>query len=249
MTWILALTVLAAGEPPQGFEAFFVEFAKKRDGIHALEARFSQENVSPEETIDSQGSIVYVKPRRIIFRYEKPNPGTAYLLDGNKAYEYEEKVKQLQIYDLENNPQTEVFFLGFNDNTEALRKTYDVGVFTCDDKALGSKGITIRPKKDAQEKEHFREVRIHLRDADFLPSRIHIVNDDESEVFITVSDYKINDKLDPAKTQLTIVEGTKVIQNDEFLETVGPGGKQVPASQPVIEQPLPEPAAKEPKTP
>jgi outer membrane lipoprotein-sorting protein len=234
----------AAGEAPS-FDAFFQEFAKKRDGIHVLEARFTQETVSPEETIESGGSIVYVKPKRIIFRYEKPKEGPTYLIQDGKAYEFEADIKQLQIYDLENNPQTEVFFLGFDQNTDSLRENYDVSVFDSDDKAKGAEGILIRPKKKGEDTGRFSEVRLFLRDEDYLPYRIQIVNDDDTKVNIAVSEFIVNGKLDLAKTCIALPEGTKIIEDDKYVETVGVGGKSVPANAAVSVQSLDAPAAKE----
>jgi outer membrane lipoprotein-sorting protein len=240
MTWIIAVALFAAGDAPAAtgaaatiatapsFDAFFADFAKKRDAIRYMEARFTQKNISPEDTVDSAGSVVYVKPRRILFRYDKPDSGATYLVYDQKAYEYEPDVKQLQIYNLEDNPQTEIFFLGFDDNTAALRDAYDVDVFQSDGKG-GAYGIAIRPKKK-EGSANFKEVRLYLRDADDLPYRIHIENEDESEVNINISDFAVNGKLDPAKARIALPEGTKIIDNDQLVETVGPEGKSVPAS-------------------
>lgn len=247
MTWLVVLVAVAAEPAP--FDAFFADFAKKRDAVHAIEAHFTQKNVSTEETIESSGTIVYVKPRRVLFRYEKPDEGTTYLLQDRKAYEYEPDIKQLQIYNLDANAKTEIFYLGFTDKTEDLRKAYDVGVFKSEGDASGSHGITIRPKKDGNDEVHFQEVRLFLRDADYLPYRIHIVNDDESQVDIAVSGYVINGTLDPAKAQIALAEETKIIENDEKVETVGPGGKRVPPLDAVQVEQLAAPPGKETPSP
>jgi len=57
---------------------------------------------------------------------------------------------------------------------------------------------------------------------------IHIQNDDESEVETSITDFAINGKLDPDKTRIHLPEGTKIIDNDEVVETVGRNGKIVP---------------------
>jgi outer membrane lipoprotein-sorting protein len=242
MIWVAMLVAVAAGDAPPSFDAFFADFAKKRDAIHSMEAHFTQKNVSPEETVDSSGTLVYVKPRRIVFRYDKPDAGMTYLINDRRAYEYEPDIKQLQVFDLEKNPQTEVFFLGFEDNTDELRKAYDVEDFETGDKPVGSHGIIIRPKVKDNEHAHFREVRLFLRDIDYLPYRIHIDNDNEAKVDISITGLVINGKLDPARTQITLAEGTKIIDNDEVVETVGPGGKSVPETRAVVSEPLAEPA-------
>lgn len=232
MAWIMA-----AGESPS-FDTFFKEFAQKRDGIHVLQAQFTQQTISPEETIEAGGSLVYAKPKRIVFRYDKPKDGPTYLIQDGKAYEFEPDIKQLQIYGLQDNPQTEVFFLGFDANTASLRENYDVEIFDTAEKPKGSNGIVIRPKKQETETGRFREVRLFLRDEDYLPYRIHIENDDESRVDIAVSDIVVNGNLALDKTQITLPEGTKIIEDDQFVETVGAGGKSVPDAPAVSVQTL-----------
>jgi outer membrane lipoprotein-sorting protein len=248
MTWTAALIVLAsigAADAPAAapasdatLDAFFADFARKRDAVLSLEARFTQKNVSPEEVVESSGSIVYVRPQHIVFRYDKPDAGTTYLMHGHRVYEYEPDVKQLQIYDLEKNPRTEIFFLGFDDNTTALRQAYDLDLFETDEKPLGSRGISLRPKDPDSP---FREVKLYLRDTDYLPYRVHIMNDDDSEVVMSITDFAINGKLDPGKTRISLPEGTKIIDNDQVVETVGPQGKAVPEDNLVVVEPLSEP--------
>ena len=226
MTLILAASI---GQSDVSFDAFFADFAKKRDGIFVLEARFSQKDVSKEETVESKGAIVYVKPRRIIFRYDQADGlGPTYLIDDQTAYEYEPDISQLQITGLQDNPQTEIFFLGFDNDTENLKKAYDVEGFTPEKSEPGAHGIIIRPKN--KDEANFREVRLYLRNEDYLPYRIHITHENETQVDISVTDFHVNGALDPIKTQVTLAEGTKIIKDDQFVETVGPGGKLTPES-------------------
>ena len=223
-TLIVLMLVLAGADATNAFDQFFEDFAKKRDKIHVVEARFTQETVSPEEILHSAGSIVYVKPRRIVFKYEDPSP--TYLIDDTRVYEYEPDIMQLQIHDIKDNPEMEVFFLGFDDNTDALRTSYAVELFEPVDGSPDSRGIVLRPKEG--EAANFQEARLYLRDADYLPHKIHIVNDADSEVTIVVSDFEINQPVDAAKTQIALAGGTKIIDNDEVVEKTGEGGKRVP---------------------
>jgi len=236
MTGLILLAVLAAAEGPDPVDAFFAEFAEKRERVHVLEARFTQEDILPEETLRSSGTVVYARSgtqpgsRRILFRYEAPDKGAAYLIDGPNLYEYQ-PIPQLEIYDLGDNPQAEIFFLGFDDNTDALRKTYDVTLFAVLDRE-SVRGVSIMPKKtpagqDA-EPPPFREVRLFLREGDYLPVQIHVVNDDEAQVDIRIADIQVGHTIEPGKTQITLPEGTKIFRDDEYVETVGPGGKRVP---------------------
>ena len=253
MTVLVTLAAVCA-QTDASFDQFFKDFASKRDGIEYLEAKFVQENVSRGDVTYSEGTIIYAKPKRIVFQYEKPEPRTVYLIEGRRAYEYEEDISQLQIYDLEDNPQTEIFFLGFDSDTENLRKGYDVALFDADDPAQGKRGIELKPKpveSGESEEGRFKSVRISLRDKDFLPYLIYIVNDEDSQSYIRVKEYKINEKMDPVRTQIMIPAGVKVIENDTVIETVADGGKRFPdqpASSllpPGSRPPEPEPAKKE----
>ncbi|HPO12169.1 MAG TPA: outer-membrane lipoprotein carrier protein LolA [Candidatus Hydrogenedentes bacterium] len=221
---VAALALLGAGDP--SFDQFFADFTKKRDGIEALEARFTQKSIVPEETLTTEGGLVYSKPRRIVFRTDSPNRAT--LIEESRVCEYEPEIKQLVIYDIEDNPRADVFFLGFDNDTENLRKSYEVSLFTTSEDPQGSRGLLVKPKKKEDEEPLFIEAKLYLRDKDYLPYRIQVINDKESQVDIAIKEYKVNVKLDPAKLQIAVPEGTKVIENDDVLETVGPEGKTYP---------------------
>jgi len=227
MIWMTLILAVSIGENDAAFDAFFADFAQKRDGIYALEARFSQQDISKEETLDSKGSIVYIKPRRIIFRYEQTDAlGPTYLIDDQKAYEYEPDIQQLQIYDLKDNPQTEIFFLGFDNDTESLKKAYNIERFTAKEPDPGAHGIILRPKN--KDEASFREVDLYLRDEDYLPYRIHIIHENDTQVDIRVKDFQINKGIEPTRTQIKLAEGTKIFEDDTFVEKVGTGGKLTP---------------------
>lgn len=237
MSLLVFVTALAADTPQAGSaDRFFAEFSEKRTGIEVLEARFLQQNVSPDETLHSEGSIVYARPRRIVFRYDKPDPGVTYLISERQVYEYQPKNGQLDIYTLEENPQTEIFFLGFENNMDALREGYEVDLFDpgkasdrpANDAAPAIRAVSLRPKPRPDQEPSFREIRLFLRADDYLPVRIHMINDEESEVLIDVSDYRVNQKLDPAKTQISLPEGARIIEDDNLIEKVGPNGKLIP---------------------
>lgn len=225
MSMLALITVAAFGADPASFDAFFAEFAKKRDGITVLEAQFVQTIVATEERYTTDGTLVYAHPRRILFRTDDPDRAT--MIEGRRGYEYEPEIKQLVIFDIEDNPRASIFFLGFDNDTASLRASYDVSLFTSTDDARGSRGIIIKPKAD-DDNPYFIEVRLYLRDQDYLPYRIHIVNDEESQTTIDIKDFTVNVPPDPAKIRINAAEGTKVIENDEVLEIVGPGGKRFP---------------------
>ena len=230
MMYLVALAVLSTLAVEDPLEEFFADFAKKRDGMRVVEARFVQKNITPDEVSSSAGTIVYVRPRRIVFRYEDPE--IVHLVDGLRMYEYDAELKQVIIYDLEDDPQTEALFLSFDDDTKRLREAYAVSFF--EPGKEGAKGLLLVPKPKNNEIPFFERARLHLRAKDYLPYLVEIVNDEESRVIIKVEDLKVNGDLEPRKVQIAVPEGTKVIENDVPIETVGPGGKWLP------EQALPQ---------
>jgi len=232
---MIAATLIALGAiaapASDDFEAFFQEFARKRDGIQLLEATFTQTTILPEETLENDGWLVYAKPhpssgqdRRIVMCNDD---GLCNIVDGRRGYEYEKDLDQVLAYDMEDTPEADIFFLGFDDDTQALREAYDVGIFEQERDERGRHGIVLRPKDPDNEDAFFKEVNLYLRDADFLPYRIHIVKE-ESEIVTEVASFKINEGFETAKTQLALPEGTKIIVNDAVQETVGAGGKRIP---------------------
>lgn len=220
----------ARGE--EGFDSFFKAFKEKRDGVGSLQATFVQKTILPQEIITTEGALYYSKPRRILFSTKDPERAT--LVDGRRGYEYDAEIKQMTVFDIEDNPRANIFFLGFDDDTEALKTAYELTLFETDD-PRGKHGIKIKPRPDSEEEVYFLEAELYLRDEDYLPYRIHIVNDTESQLYIDVSDMVKKPEQDLESVRFFVPEGVKVVENDDVVETVAAGGRYVPAeSQHVI---------------
>lgn len=232
MSLFFALIVTAA--PELDLEAFFKVFDERRAGVHALSADFVQENVTPDETSEATGAILYARPRRIIFRYDSEESPYALLLDGLRVYEYEADLGELKVVDLEDDPQMEALFLGFETDVERLREAYDISTFDPADEPGAAFGLVLRPRmneEDAAEEGAeplFERVRLWLRDKDYLPIKIQIVNDRETQSVMRIENLEVNPALTPEMTQLEIAPDTKIIENEEFVETVGAEGAHVP---------------------
>lgn len=235
--------LLAQADAP--IDAFFDEFAEQRDGIANFEARFVQRTVTPDEIFDSVGTIVYLRPRRLIFRYDDPE--LVYMMDANVAYEYDAELQQLQIFGMEDRPEAEAFFLGFDQNAERLREAYILRLLPPADPAKSAVALELTPRPEEDEEMLFERVILQLRAGDFLPHAIEIVNDAENSVYFEVSEFVVNGELDPDKAQIVLPEGTMVVQDDAFVERVGEGGLRVPGawiatpSPEVTEVSLPDP--------
>lgn len=227
------LLLVAVSGAQDDADRFFREFAEKRQGVETLQAKFVQVSVLPDERLSTNGSLLYSKPRRILYRTDDPERAT--LVDGRYGYEYEPAIKQLVMYDLEEFPQVDAFFLGFDEDIESLRESYQVDVFDVkSDGESGKHGIKLKPKPEDVDDAFFREVAIHLRDKDFLPYRIVIDNEEDSQTVIEIdqSSYVINGQVSAKQTQIFVAQGTDVVLNDEVIRTVGEGGEYLPDPAP-----------------
>jgi len=247
MTFIPLIVALVTVGATPAVDEFFADFSAKRDHIDRLTARFVQETVTPDEVTRSVGNIVYEKPRRIMLQYL--DPAITYLVDGTRVYQYNADLEQVQIYDLDDDPQLEALFLGFDSDASRLREAYTIGLFDPDPSTCGKQGLRLLPlqTRDASGEDQpaedvtplFQEIALYLRAEDFLPCQIHVVNDAESEVEIAVADFKLNVDAGDAAAGIDLPAGTQIIENEELVETVGPGGKRVPGTARVSPDPAP----------
>lgn len=242
LAWALVLAVWGQADEPSAME-FFTVFAERRNAIGLLEATFVQMTVTPDEVIVSEGRLVYISPKRLIFSYD--DPPLVYMIDKLRAYEYDPELEQVQIFDLEDRPESEAFYLGFENNVERLQEAYNVRLIPPSDALRYAFALEFAPKEDNEEEGYFEKVTLQLRKGDFLPAEILITNDEESHVEFKVSNFRLNGELDAAKTHLFLPEGTVIVDNDLYAGTVGPEGLQLPRPEEgrVESEPLTEGAA------
>lgn len=225
LAWALVLAVCGQAEEPSAKD-FFSAFAERRNAIELLEATFVQTTVTPDEITISDGQIVYIRPKRLIFSYD--DPPLVYMIDKLRAYEYDPELEQVQIFDLEDRPESEAFYLGFENNVERLQEAYNLRLVAPRDASLYAIALEFAPKEDNEEEGYFEKVTLQLRKGDFLPAEILITNDKESHVEFKVSNFRLNGEPDAAKTHLFLPEGTVIVDNDLYAGTVGPEGLQLP---------------------
>jgi len=209
----------------EDFDAFFKAFKEKRDGIGSLQASFEQKTLLPQEVITTKGTLYYSKPRRILFSTEDPERAT--LVDGRRGYEYDSEIKQMTIFRIEDHPRANIFFLGFDDDAEALKSAYELTLFETDDNR-GRQGLKIKPRPGSDEEAYFIEANLYLRDEDYLPYRIHIINDKESQLYIDVNKMVTQPYQDLNSARFFVPEGVKVVENERVIGTVEAGGRHVP---------------------
>lgn len=204
---------------------FFKKYTEAREKIDVLVAEFTQKSIYPDETYISTGKLIFVKPRRLVFYTEDPQKYT--LIENKKIYEYEPDIKQITIYDLEEQIDTELFFLAFAQDLNELRKKYHVIPIQLSDER-GKNGVSIKPFKENEEDAQFEEIVLYLRDENFLPYRLRIVNKDDVQTIVDFENMEINGKISLEDTQIYLPPGTNVIENDVQKEIVSGDGKRIP---------------------
>jgi outer membrane lipoprotein-sorting protein len=153
------------------------------------------------------------------------------MIDGLRVYEYDPDIAQIQIYDLEDRPESEAFYLGFETNAGRLQEAYDVRLMPPDDAQRHALEIEFKPKPKADgEEPYFERVVIQLSKGDLLPSTILIVNDEESSTSFVVSNYSLNAALPEGLSHVVVPEGTTVVENESYAGEAGPGGVTFPAT-------------------
>lgn len=226
MTAVWAAALVAAFTATQDIDAFLQDFAKQRDAIETFQCRFTQITLSPDDAIESEGTLVFVRPRRILFLYDEPR--LAYMIDQLTMYEYDADLEQVRIETLEDKPEADALFLGFEKDVGRLREAYDIVMATKEESHATGNVLKLTPKKREGEEPLFETVLLYLRDNDYLPYRLYIRNSAENDVTYELSDFVVNDKDARPPSTITVPEGTDVIRGDEKVETIGAGGKTFP---------------------
>lgn len=221
----------AVAQTPQAPDEFFAEFTKQRDAIETLRADFVQTTTTPDETTVSKGTLIYTRPKRLLFRYA--DPPLVYMIDGLRVYEYDPGISQIEIMELEDRPESEAFYLGFESNVDRLQEAYEIHVLPPDDPEKFALAVEFVPKpNDDGDDPYFQRVRLQLRKKDYLPAEILIVNDEESQTSFAVTDFAINEKLPEDLSHIRVPEGTAIIENDESLDDAPAGGLLFPREAP-----------------
>ena len=220
---LLSLTVaLGLAAADDELDQFLELYESERADVAVMEARFVQTSLAEGDRFVAGGSLLYVNPRRLMFRYD--DPALVYLVDDLRVYEYDPELAQVQIMTLEDAPQTEALFLGFERDIDRLEEAYELSYF--EPPEGGSHGLRLVPR--GAEEAYFAEVRVTFRDETLVPHLVHMLHDDGSEVFIEISESQINVPIEPRETQIWLPENTRIVDEDGPVETVGAGGMAIP---------------------
>jgi outer membrane lipoprotein-sorting protein len=217
-----------------GVDEFFKEFTAKRKVVRVLRADFVQKTIAPDETLFTDGRLLYVQPRRVLFETEEPE--RILLADGVRVFEHEPPLKQCVAYSMEDNPQLEIFFLAFESDASKIRTRYAVRLEPGED---GAHVLYLAPKPEDEDEAVFREVRLELDAENMLPRAIQVRMEEGSELRIDVKSAAVNGPLKPEETQLNLPEGTTFIDENDQVERIRAEGKRIPKALTPLEEPAP----------
>ena len=232
MRWLLAASMTLAGvanAETADIESFLKDFAARRDAIETFQCRFTQITLTSSDAAESTGTLVFVKPRRILFLYDEPK--LQYMVDNLTMYEYDPDLEQIRIDTLEDKPEADALFLGFERDIARLREAYDVSLATKEESQAEGKVLKLIPKTVEGERPLFEKILLYLRDTDYLPYRLQIRNTD-NDVTYEFSDYVVNDSAAKPQSTIRVPAGTDVVRGDAPNERVGEGGKEFPDAAP-----------------
>ena len=228
-TWMLmagiALASLGQQPVPDAQEVLRL-LSEGREQLTTLEADFKQVTMTDDEDIKSTGTITYVKPKRIIFRYAEPP--IEYMIDKNHAYEFDAELEQILIFNIEGRPEAEAFFLGLESNTELLQKSYTIRALPPENAEREAAALELIPKPIEDQEPICEKVTLQLRKVDYLPTKIDIINDESSNVTFTITNFKRNIDLPKERSHVFVPELTDVVLNDDAIEVVGETGTFFP---------------------
>ncbi|MBI1319020.1 MAG: hypothetical protein GC168_08725 [Candidatus Hydrogenedens sp.] len=237
----LAVAAAASFAAVPELDDFFARFKASREGVVALQTEYTEKSITPDETFLAEGTLTYTKPRRILRQTHYPYDASI-LIDATTSYQYEPEVRQLVVQELADAPEADILFFGFDSDTDRLRDSYEVRVFSLQDNPLGNLGMELLPKPGSDAVDLFQKAVIYLRDDNLLPYRVHLVFDEESQLIVEMSDYEVNPALAPEAMQIALAPGTKVIRDEQVVRTVGEEGELVPITREIPPAPMPDDA-------
>jgi len=235
---VCAALVTAAAPNPE-LDTFFDELIDKRQYIQSLKAEFTQKNFNPNEIYESEGTITFANPRKLLFEYMAPNAQSLLFLD-DVLYEYDVELQQLVVRRMSDMSEMETLFLAFESNPERLRESYDLSLATPPSTAeAGCNGrvLILKPKTNDGGEQLFQQASIYLREQDYLPCRINVVTSDDSHFWIDVNNYTVNEGVDDKTMSYTLDENVTIIVDDEFVKITEEAGVAVPGDLPVPADP------------
>lgn len=232
MAGLSLLTV--AQQPAPDAVTLLQQYSSERDTLTTMQARFTQWIYTPEEDIKSEGSVTFASPKRIIFRYN--DPPLAYMIDDTHAYEYDEELEQIIIYDIEGQPEAEAFFLGMESDISEIQEAYEVSILPEEPNEADFLRVQLIPHPDEDLEPLFLSVTLKMRKSNFLPERILIRNDDDSRVEFTLTDFITNEALPDHRTHIFVPERTDIVVNDVALDPAGTEGRYFPERTPSDEE-------------
>jgi outer membrane lipoprotein-sorting protein len=242
---LTALLIALHAQTGTPADAFMDRLAESRAEVTVFRAEFLMENRTADDARTSPGRLLYVRPRRLVMRVldqETLGDDLTYIIDGASVYEQDHALDQVSVYERQASHDLEALFAAFESDLGQLRAHYDIELFDPGDEAVrAAHGVVLRPRPEEGVQPMFERVRIFLRADDYLPVRIHIVNNAESDTVLTLSELEVNGPVAEYEDRIRATPGMKIIVNDTDIETVTGADRFLPEPAAIPEPPAPVP--------
>jgi len=196
-------------------EKFLAEFDNKRRTFKDYRATFRQQKYNRlfnEFSEPATGMLRYKKPGRALWDYRSPDEMTVLLRD-RRVHVYIADMNQMEVYDFSDRRSVRGLFLGFDQTSDDLRKSYKIALFEPGERRPDTRGVELVPR--AKEiAAYFTRLKLWLRNADFAVVRIVIEGPAEGNLTsIDLTDIRINSNIPDSVFEINIPPDTTVIEH------------------------------------
>jgi outer membrane lipoprotein carrier protein len=184
--------------------------------VSSLEARFLQTSyfVGLDKRENSQGSVYFLKPAKMNWNYEVPDP-QRFISNGETIWFYQPKLNQVTLTDFTNSFSSDIpvtFLLGIG----SLKESFEARG-TC--KAEGGVIVELTPKKSDASLSHFL---LLVNEKELTPLGAKVIDLGGNETTIRLLSPAFDRQLPVSQFSFEIPKGVDVIDNRS-------GGRKAPA--------------------
>lgn len=198
----------------QSEQAFLQKFQERRQEVQTFAANFVQKKtltLFDQEKI-STGRVLFKTPHRMIWKYETPDK-TEMLVTRDAVSFYFPSLEQIEVYEINEGKGAAPFFFAFEATADEIKENFAIsGPFDVDKLDR----VELTPKTEPLASE-VKNVTLWLADADYLPRKILINENNGDTTEILLSDIQINQPISDEKLQLEAPEGTEIIREHSGL--------------------------------
>jgi outer membrane lipoprotein carrier protein len=191
-----------------GLEEFLGRVNDKLSSVQTLSASFTQtRDTSPAgQKMEARGKLFLNKPRKVLLDYEKPER-QKFLVNDSVVMIYVPSLNQAQKYDLSGKLESDNLFV-FWEPLDKLQEQFTMTQIR--QKGTGLKYVELVPK-DKVRWEALKRIVLGIDTELLLPTVIEVEELGGDSVKLTLSNVKMNPKLDSSIFTLKLAAGVEVI--------------------------------------